>query len=490
MSTVEPMKPELFIAIVRAAGTNSRDAIDRLSYDLNRVGYDLVRVHISDALAGYHQITANPPSKNLLDKMDAGDHVRQLAGNDAVACLAVQEFSKARKESGRGIAYLVDSLKHPDEIRTLRQLYGRSFYVLGLYSSHKNRRENLVIRLKVKPEDPVIDEIMKRDQHGGIKHGQNVQLTFPLCDLFIDVDEHTKALDLLTRFVELIFGNSFSTPTREEYCMFHAQAAALRSADLGRQVGAVIATKDADIVALGTNEVPKYGGGQYWPDSKIPDDRDWKSGEDWNDKKKKELLEDLLCRFRKLGKLTGSMEDDEQFLNSVFSEDIPNDMKGAKILDIIGFFRSVHAETSAIIDAARRGVPVAGNQMFVTAFPCHECARHIVAAGIDKVFYIEPYPKSLATDQYPNVVCVPGEIGSLPNRVEFEPFVGVAPRQYVNLFTGLERKDKGGKVIQWVDANAKLRYFEQPQSYQQQEELAITRVTERLQEKENAHATA
>ena len=34
--------------------------------------------------------------------------------------------------------------------------------------------------------------------------------------------------------------------------------------------------------------------------------------------------------------------------------------------------------------------------MFVTTFPCHYCARHIVSAGIDEVQYIEPYPKSQA----------------------------------------------------------------------------------------------
>ncbi len=218
--------------------------------------------------------------------MNAGDQARKLAGNDAIACLSVEQILKGRTASNeRGSAYLIDSLKHPDEIKTLRQLYGRSFYSLGLYSSYKNRSKALVTRLKVKMDDPVVDKIMKRDQDGGLKHGQSVQQAYPLCDVFADVDDETNAEHLVTRFVELIFGNTFKTPTREEYCMFHAQAAALRSADLGRQVGAVIATDDADIVALGTNEVPKFGGGQYWPDEKIPDDRDYKSGEDWNDKK-------------------------------------------------------------------------------------------------------------------------------------------------------------------------------------------------------------
>jgi deoxycytidylate deaminase len=30
------------------------------------------------------------------------------------------------------------------------------------------------------------------------------------------------------------------------------------------------------------------------------------------------------------------------------------------------------------------------------SFPCHMCARHIIATGLREVVYIEPYPKSVA----------------------------------------------------------------------------------------------
>ncbi|MDN3612645.1 hypothetical protein QWZ16_23945 [Vibrio ostreicida] len=29
----------------------------------------------------------------------------------------------------------------------------------------------------------------------------------------------------------------------------------------------------------------------------------------------------------------------------------------------------------------------------VRLFPCHNCAKHIVASGIKRVVYVEPYPK-------------------------------------------------------------------------------------------------
>ena len=47
--------------------------------------------------------------------------------------------------------------------------------------------------------------------------------------------------------------------------MFMAFASALRSADLSRQIGAVIA-HDNEIIATGANDCPKSGGGLYWPE--------------------------------------------------------------------------------------------------------------------------------------------------------------------------------------------------------------------------------
>ncbi len=86
--------------------------------------------------------------------------------------------------------------------------------------------------------------------------------------------------------------------------------------------------------------------------------------------------------------------------------------------------------------------------MYVTAFPCHECARHVLASGIKLVRYIEPYPKSLAEDQYPDSIKVASD-GSLGDKLIFEPFVGIAPRQYMHLFAKTKRKQKDGKVIKW-----------------------------------------
>lgn len=236
--------------------------------------------------------------------------------------------------------------------------------------------------------------------------------------------------------------------------------ASYRSADLGRQVGSVISSSDGEILAVGTNEVPKYKGGQFWGEDELESDpRDFIKEYDWNDVRKKELIRDLLQRLCELkeNNLPMNAQQIDDLITGLFSNKPDDAMKGALVMDIIGFYRSVHAETAAIIDAARRGVAIRNGIMYVTAFPCHECARHILASGINLVRYIEPYPKSLALDQYPDSIEV-ATSGVPGDKLIFESFVGVAPRQYMFLFAKNKRKLKDGKVVKWLSGNCKLRF--------------------------------
>lgn len=52
---------------------------------------------------------------------------------------------------------------------------------------------------------------------------------------------------------------------------------------------------------------------------------------------------------------------------------------------------AIHAEGLAISTAARNGVSLDGGILYVTTFPCQNCARLIVTAGIKKVLYRNGY---------------------------------------------------------------------------------------------------
>lgn len=49
-----------------------------------------------------------------------------------------------------------------------------------------------------------------------------------------------------------------------------------------------------------------------------------------------------------------------------------------------------HAERNAIYTAARVGVPLLGCTMYVSLFPCMDCARAIVQSGVGRIVCEEP----------------------------------------------------------------------------------------------------
>ena len=53
--------------------------------------------------------------------------------------------------------------------------------------------------------------------------------------------------------------------------------------------------------------------------------------------------------------------------------------------------RTIHAETNAVIQAARNGVRIDGAGIYVTASPCFGCFKVIANAGIKRICYAEFY---------------------------------------------------------------------------------------------------
>ena len=51
----------------------------------------------------------------------------------------------------------------------------------------------------------------------------------------------------------------------------------------------------------------------------------------------------------------------------------------------------MHAEQNAIADAARRGVSLEGATVYITHFPCINCAKILAAAGIRQIKYHNDY---------------------------------------------------------------------------------------------------
>lgn len=423
------------------------------------------------------EISATPsPNKTAnryLRLQNAGNYLREKYKGDVLAEIAISSISAKRMKANpdatnpleahpKKCAYLIDQLKHQDEVSLLRRVYGNLFFLVGVFCSEPQRKKNLTSAKKMNSASAI--HLMERDRKDDLNHGQQLEKTLKLADLFIrNTNFQSDNVQFqVDRFINLIHGQNGITPSQHEYGMYAAYSAGLKSACLSRQVGAAITDRDGNIISTGCNDVPKAGGGLYSERDGKNDFRCVKieGGKCFNDDYKdgiKEKIAQILSE--ELEKVTANAMAEgkpEVKLPSGLAEELAaiiKDKSGLK--DILEFSRSVHAEMDAITSVARLGGGATKNSLlYTTTYPCHNCARHIIAAGISQVYYIEPYEKSLADElhddsiQHSESLSSSDEIHTHMKKVDFAHFEGISPRQYQNLFYPTrERKNGAGAAI-------------------------------------------
>lgn len=53
--------------------------------------------------------------------------------------------------------------------------------------------------------------------------------------------------------------------------------------------------------------------------------------------------------------------------------------------------RTIHAEMNAVLQCAKFGIPTADAEIYVTDFPCLQCTKSLLQAGIKKIHYLRSY---------------------------------------------------------------------------------------------------
>lgn len=484
---------ELVIGLVGAVGSRLgqlSDIVQNLLEQQFNYQVEIIRVS-KDILAEFYPYTQNGSAFDRIQHyMDKGNQLRRDYQTDFLALQIVKKIYQRRQMwqqqnpeqdiQQRRVAYIVDSLKHESEIQALRQIYGNGFFQLSLYESKSTRTHALVTRYGMSEDKAKI--LIERDEGESNSYGQHTSEAFHLADYFLKFEHNQNQLrESCLRFLKLIFKNPYITPTFNEFAAYMSFSASLRSADLSRQVGAVVA-RDETILAIGSNDVPKFRGGTYWPYfngetgavEDVPNGRDYMRGYDVNTQEKQGIIQDLLGKIE--GVIEREMPDERRA--SVKTE-IENILRQSKIKNILEYGRVVHAEMDALLSCSRSNISTVGATLFVTTFPCHNCAKHILAAGIEKVVFVEPYPKSLALHLHHESITQRWEQqeSEIHNKLIFEPFVGVGARSFMNLFSlslgvgeKVKRKDAFGRVLDWQADTATLRMPMHVLSYQALEE--------------------
>ena len=425
--------------------------------------YEIEEVVVSSTIISQFEPTPKEGWPSEFDRishyMDLGNEIRETTGDNSILMKGVARqlyLNRDKDDDGlpkprKRIAYIIKSIKHPDEVEFMRDTYGEGFHLIGITSSNERRIEYLTKRKGLTPEQAEL--LLERDANEDFKQGQHTQDAFQHADYFINITEDVDyTYNSVSRLIDLLFGDPFISPSFDEYAMFMAYASSLRSADLSRQIGAVIA-KDNEILASGANDCPKAGGGLYWPVLKDhgkyedePNGRDYmfEKGYDSNKIEQRKIIDSILKTF--------GLEATEENISKAQS---------AGIGDLTEYGRVVHGEMEALLTCARNNISCRGATLYATTFPCHNCAKHIIAAGIKRVVYIEPYPKSKAFQFYPAEITDGKAAG---DKIVFEPFTGVGPQRFVDLFAvssarwyARKRKDKQGYKLRWKRDDAELR---------------------------------
>jgi deoxycytidylate deaminase len=461
--------PELVFSLCSPIGTENKKVSALLTAALCSYGYKTTIFKVTDLMKGIVipdlELPSTPTEKRYDAYIKYANTLRELYKDNSVlamlCCAAIrQERAKSTGKPNSFVtqhAYIFDQFKRREEIDALRQVYGRLFVAVSIYSDRDQRILRLSNQIaqdhadaRLNSQNATAEKLIEQDENEPLlEYGQRLREAFPTADLFIDIDDEEHAKRQIDRFLKGLFGSNGVGPTIDENGMYLAKSAALRSLDLSRQVGAAIVAPTGEVISLGYNEVPKPHGGVYCDDDES-DRRDFKLGNDPNDRIKRALLADVLKRLRD-GKYLEAKADDSELVSYVLSETMKRGslLREALVMDILEFGRVIHAEMCALMDAARKGLKVEGATLYCTTFPCHLCAKHIIAAGIGKVIFIEPYPKSFAQELHESIEIKRGKSTSM-GKIQFAPFIGVSPQRFKHIYERGKRKNEKGEYLEWM----------------------------------------
>lgn len=453
----ENVSRDVVFAVVGYAGSGTSFVGHQLKAYLDNRGYKAYEIKARAALDEYANKSdirlpdsSLPPIERTMQYQRIGDQLRQRSGEyGSVAAFmirAIRRLCDQSKPEDKNV-YILDSLKHPDEVSLLRHLYGNSFCLIGVGCKPDIRSVRLQTKFNIgsAADTSLIDFVDRDAEDSNHKYGQQVNNTFHRADYFVDNTpsrenaEQFVLPDELKRLSDIVFTGKIHRPRAEERGMYFANASAMRSSCLSRQVGAAILSSIGDLISTGSNEVPKFGGGSY-DELSLKDDRCFRERKECsNTVEQNKILDEIFNKLSSSGLLS----------SGVTLRQVNDVLKPTRVKALLEFSRSVHAEMDALLSLVRFGTKLPDNSiLFTTTYPCHNCARHIVAAGIIKVVYLEPYSKSMAIDLHNDSIADNKSEKESASKVRFVPYQGVSPRLYKTVYLKEgELKDKDGKLL-------------------------------------------
>lgn len=259
------------------------------------------------------------------------EFANELRQKKGAGCLGAMVASKLEADNN----YVVDSIRHPDEVEALRQC--KNFYLLAVEADPQVRFER--IKKRARESDTITYESFveqeAKEAAGKKPTDQQLNNTFETADATIENNGNLEELHQKVRQIVQVLSMDAKRPDWDEYFMAIAKQVALRSNCIKRKVAAIL-VQDQRIISTGYNGTPRGI---------------------------KNCNEGGCPRCHKFG------------------------ASGANLDACL----CSHAEENAIVQAAYHGVSIKGATLYTTFSPCLACTKMIINSGIKEVVYKHAY---------------------------------------------------------------------------------------------------
>jgi deoxycytidylate deaminase/dephospho-CoA kinase len=320
-------------------------------------------------------------------------------------------------------AIVVDGLRNSHEAEEMRKIFPR-FFLVAVCAEKEERWSR--VRADYGGRFNEFEDDDRRDQNEDFKWGQSVQKCVDEADyVYYNTDHHIVNLggnespdgrriervfkERAKDFVPLMGAQEqHRGPTTDEIQIAAAYAQSHSSTCLKRHVGAVITItrKGQEFpISMGFNENP-------------PGIRTCKSESACY--KDEDMLSKLKARGQKLFcPVCGEKHKDldEPWVCSKCKASLKAWFHPTRNMELC---TAIHAEERALLSLGGRSAD--GGTLYVTTFPCFQCARLILDAGVRNIVYVEAYPVKETT------------VFLKANGIDVRPFSGFTARAFFRVF--------------------------------------------------------
>jgi len=318
---------------------------------------------------------------------------------------------------------VIDSIRNLSEVEELRERFGKHFFLIAVHASKSKRW----IRLQEAygKDQGKFDRDDLRDSDEDLPEGQQVSHCVQAAD-YVYVNENeggsesSREKTISKHLQEQIplCRNSMSYPSEkgseglrpakpDEVHMATCYAQSFNSQCMKRLVGAVIVDHHNIPLSLGYNENP----GEMKPCISLY--KYCYKDEDMHNKLEK--MKNVRCP--ECGEKQEKMDSPWKCCNTSCGINLKLRFFPSRNM---GLCTAIHAEERAIRSLGNRSAENA--TIFATTFPCFQCSRYIVDAGIKRVVYVEAYPVTEALEFLEK------------NEIKVEPFQGFKARAFHLVF--------------------------------------------------------